>query len=86
MLLDFWTYGCINCLHILPDLQHLEATYANDLVVIGVHSAKYTNETVLDNIRQAVQRYGIAHAVVNDRDYAVWNAYRVPGWPTQIPH
>ena len=84
VLLDFWTYGCINCMHILPDLQHLEATYANDLVVIGVHSAKYTNETVLDNIHQAVQRYGIAHAVVNDRDYAVWNAYRVPGWPTQI--
>jgi thiol-disulfide isomerase/thioredoxin len=84
VLLDFWTYGCINCLHILPDLQRLEATYAKALVVIGVHSAKYTNEAVLDNIRQAVQRYGIAHAVVNDRDYAIWKAYRVPGWPTQI--
>jgi thiol-disulfide isomerase/thioredoxin/sugar lactone lactonase YvrE len=84
VLLDFWTYGCLNCLHILPDLQYLEATYANELVVIGVHSAKYTNEAMLDNIRQAVQRYGIAHAVVNDRDYALWKAYRVPGWPTQI--
>jgi thiol-disulfide isomerase/thioredoxin/sugar lactone lactonase YvrE len=84
VLLDFWTYGCLNCLHILPDLQHLETTYANDLVVIGVHSAKYTNEAVLDNVRQAVQRYGITHAVVNDRDYALWKAYRIPGWPTQI--
>jgi thiol-disulfide isomerase/thioredoxin/sugar lactone lactonase YvrE len=84
VLLDFWTYGCLNCLHILPDLQYLEATYANELVVIGVHSAKYTNEAMLDNIRQAVQRYGIAHAVVNDRDYTLWKAYRVPGWPTQI--
>ena len=84
VLLDFWTYGCINCLHVLPDLQRLEATYANTLVVIGVHTAKYTNEAVLDNIRQAVQRYGITHAVVNDHDYAMWNAYRVPGWPTQM--
>ena len=84
VLLDFWTYGCINCLHVLPDLQRLEATYANELVVIGVHSAKYTNEAVFDNIRQAVQRYGITHAVVNDHDYAIWKAYRVPGWPTQI--
>jgi thiol-disulfide isomerase/thioredoxin len=84
VLLDFWTYGCINCLHVLPDLQHLEAKYANELVIIGVHSAKYTNEAELDNIRQAMLRYGVTHAVVNDHDYAIWKAYRVPGWPTQI--
>jgi DNA-binding beta-propeller fold protein YncE len=84
VLLDFWTYGCINCLHVLPDVRRLEATFADELVVIGVHSAKYDNEAVLANIRQAVQRYGITHPVVNDRDYRIWKAYRVPGWPTQI--
>src|SRR5688500_20328478 len=44
VLLDFWTYGCINCIHIIPDLKRLEAKYPNNLVVIGVHSAKFTNE------------------------------------------
>ena len=84
VLLDFWTYGCINCLHILPDLRRLEATYARELVVIGVHAAKYDNEAVLAHLRQAVHRYGITHPVVNDRDFVLWKAYRVTGWPTQI--
>lgn len=84
VLLDFWTYGCLNCLHILPDLHRLEATYAPELVVIGVHSAKYDNEAALANIRQAVRRYDITHPVVNDRDLRILKAYRVPGWPTQI--
>jgi len=84
VLLDFWTYGCINCLHIIPDVQRLEAAYPRNLVVIGVHSAKYDNEKMVGNIRQAMRRYGIAHAVVNDRDFHIWNAYRVPGWPTQV--
>lgn len=84
VLLDFWTYGCINCLHILPDLHHLETKYERELVVISVHSAKYLNEGQLENVRQAVLRYGITHPVVHDKDYQIWNAYRVPGWPTQI--
>jgi len=84
VLLDFWTYGCINCLHILPDLKRLEAKYARELVVIGVHTAKYGNEAVLANLHQAIQRYGIQHPVINDHAARVWSAYRVPGWPTQI--
>ena len=84
VLLDFWTYGCINCLHILPDLKRLEAKYARELVVIGVHTAKYGNEAVLANLHQAIRRYGIQHPVVNDHAARVWSAYRVPGWPTQI--
>ena len=84
VLLDFWTYGCINCLNILPDLHYLAEKYARELVVISVHSAKYDNESLLDNIRQATLRYGITHPVVLDQDYQIWNAYRVPGWPTQI--
>jgi thiol-disulfide isomerase/thioredoxin len=84
VLLDFWTYGCINCLHILPALHRLETTYARQLVVIGVHAAKYDNEAVLDNIRQAIHRYDITHAVVHDHAFQLWQAYRVSGWPTQI--
>lgn len=84
VLLDFWTYGCINCLHIIPDLQRLEAAYPRELVVIGVHSGKYDNERMLENIRQAMRRYGITHPVVNDPDFRIWDAYRVPGWPTQV--
>ena len=84
VLLDFWTYGCINCLHILPDLKYLESTFARELVVVGIHTAKYDQESARGNIQQAIQRYGIAHPVMNDDDRRMWNAYRVSGWPTQI--
>jgi thiol-disulfide isomerase/thioredoxin/sugar lactone lactonase YvrE len=84
VLLDFWTYGCINCIHIIPDLKRLEAEFANELVVIGVHSAKFANEGSTANIRYIVQRYGVEHPVVNDKDYAVWQAYGVRAWPTSM--
>jgi thiol-disulfide isomerase/thioredoxin len=81
VLLDFWTYGCINCIHIIPDLKKLEEKYANNLVVIGVHSAKFDNEKDTDNIRQIVLRYGIEHPVVNDADFKIWDAYAIKAWP-----
>jgi DNA-binding beta-propeller fold protein YncE len=84
VLLDFWTYGCINCIHIIPDLKRLEAKYANQLVVIGVHSAKFDNEKETDNIRRIVLRYEIEHPVANDADFAIWQAYSVRAWPTQV--
>jgi DNA-binding beta-propeller fold protein YncE len=84
VLLDFWTYGCINCFHIIPDLKKLEKEYPKELEIIGVHSAKYANEGVTENIRQVILRYGLAHPVVNDRDYAVWDAYGAEGWPTIV--
>jgi DNA-binding beta-propeller fold protein YncE len=84
VLLDFWTYGCINCVHIIPDLKKLEAKYANNLVVIGVHSAKFENEKETDNIRRIILRYEIEHPVVNDADFAIWNSYAVRAWPTQV--
>ena len=83
VLLDFWTYGCINCIHILPDLKRLEPKYANQLVVIGVHSAKFQNEKETDNIRRIILRYEIEHPVVNDADFAIWQSYAVRAWPTQ---
>jgi thiol-disulfide isomerase/thioredoxin len=84
VLLDFWTYCCINCMHIIPDLKKLEAKYANQLVVIGVHSAKFTTEKGTDNIRQAILRYEIEHPVVNDRDFEVWQQFRARAWPTLV--
>ena len=84
VLLDFWTYGCINCIHIIPDLKRLEARYANNLVVIGVHSAKFDNEKETDNIRRIILRYEIEHPVINDADFAIWQAYSVRAWPTQV--
>ena len=84
VLLDFWTYGCINCIHIIPDLKKLEAKYANQLVVIGVHSAKFQNERETENIRRIILRYEIEHPVYNDSEYAVWQSYGVRAWPTQV--
>jgi sugar lactone lactonase YvrE/thiol-disulfide isomerase/thioredoxin len=82
VLLDFWTYGCINCIHIIPDLKRLEAEYPDELVVIGVHSAKFTNEGQTENIRQVIQRYGLEHAVVNDVNFEIWNSWGASAWPT----
>jgi thiol-disulfide isomerase/thioredoxin/DNA-binding beta-propeller fold protein YncE len=83
VLLDFWTYGCINCMHIIPDLKKLEKKYPNELVVIGVHSAKFDNEKDIENIRRIVLRYEIEHPIVNDSDFAIWKAYAVDAWPTR---
>ncbi len=82
VLLDFWTYCCINCMHVLPKLKKLEHKYGDALVVIGVHSAKFANEGETENIRQAILRYEIEHPVVNDRDFRVWRTYSANAWPT----
>ena len=84
VLLDFWTYGCINCIHIIPDLKKLEAKYPNELVVIGVHSAKFENEKQTENIRRIIMRYEIEHPVYNDAEFKVWQSYGVRAWPTQV--
>ena len=82
VLLDFWTFGCVNCMHVIPDLKKLEATYPRELVVIGVHTAKFANEGRTEAIRSVVQRYELEHPVLNDRDYDVWRSYGVNAWPT----
>lgn len=85
VILDFWTYCCINCMHILPDLAFLEHKYANHPVVfIGVHSAKFTNEASPETIRAAIHRYEIAHPVVIDDQMKIWQAYAVRSWPTVV--
>ena len=84
VLLDFWTYGCVNCMHVIPDLKRLEEKYPAELVVIGVHSAKFENEKETENIRRIIIRYGLEHPVVNDADFRIWNSYAVRAWPTQV--
>ncbi len=82
VILDFWTYCCINCLHILPKLKYLEQKYKDSLTVIGVHSAKFDNEKETENIRQAILRYDIEHPVLVDSGFRVWQEYAVRAWPT----
>ena len=84
VLLDFWTFCCINCIHTLPDLAKLEKKYEKELVVIGVHSAKFDNEKVTENIRKAINRYQIQHPVVNDAEMKIWSRYEVSSWPTLV--
>jgi len=84
VLLDFWTYGCINCMHVIPDLKRLEEKYAGKLVVIGVHSAKFTNEGETENIRRIILRYELEHPVINDKDFVVWRQYGARAWPTFV--
>ena len=84
VILDFWTYGCINCLHMLPVLKYLEQQYKDSLTIIGVHSAKFANEQAIENIQQAIVRYDIQHPVVVDSDFQVWQQYAVRAWPTLV--
>lgn len=84
VLLDFWTYGCINCMHVIPDLEYLESRFGNDLLVIGVHSAKFDGERDNARILAAAKRFGLEHPVINDSDYAIWNAFAIKAWPTLV--
>lgn len=84
VMLDFWTYCCINCIQLLPELKKLEAKYPNELVVIGVHSAKFDGEKQTQNIAEAVARHEITHPVVNDARHAIWDRFGVNAWPTMM--
>ncbi|MFC1601073.1 thioredoxin-like domain-containing protein [Candidatus Sumerlaeota bacterium] len=85
VVLDFWTYCCINCMHILPHIERLEREFADQpVVVVGVHSAKFDNEAEARNVRTAILRYGIKHPVVVDDEMTVWGAYGVRAWPTLV--
>ena len=84
VLLDFWTYGCINCIHIIPDLKRLEQEFAEELVVIGVHSAKFDQEGETTNIRDVVLRYDLEHPVINDSEFEVWRTWGARAWPTVV--
>jgi len=84
VILDFWTLCCINCIHTLPVLAKLEKKYPNEIVVVGVHSAKFDNEKNSESIRKALLRYEIHHPVVNDADMKIWRTYGINSWPTIV--
>lgn len=85
VLLDFWTYGCINCVHVAADLAFLEERYRGEpFVVVGCHSAKFANERGLERVRDAVLRARIEHPVVLDREFAIWKRFGVRAWPTLV--
>ena len=82
VLLDFWTFCCINCLHVLDELRGIEEKYADVLVVIGVHSPKFEHEKDPVALAAAVERYGVAHPVLDDPDLTTWDRYTARAWPT----
>lgn len=84
VILDFWTEGCINCIHMIPTLSRIEEKYPNEVVVIGVHSPKFDNDRDSRSIEQAVRRYGIRHPVVNDADKVLLQRYEVRRWPSMV--
>ncbi|BBH65527.1 hypothetical protein ACTI_22120 [Actinoplanes sp. OR16] len=82
LILDFWTFCCINCLHVLDELRPLEEKYGDAIVVIGVHSPKFEHERDPVALAAAVERYGVHHPVVDDGDMHLWQQYAAKAWPT----
>ncbi|MEK0154583.1 NHL domain-containing thioredoxin family protein [Arthrobacter oryzae] len=84
VLLDFWTFCCINCLHVLDELRPLEEQYSDVLVTVGVHSPKFEHEADPVALAAAVERYEIHHPVLDDPELETWKAYTARAWPTLV--
>ncbi|MFD5912401.1 thioredoxin-like domain-containing protein [Streptomyces massasporeus] len=84
VVLDFWTFCCINCLHVLDELRELEEKHRDTVVVIGVHSPKFVHEAEHRAVVDAVERYGVEHPVLDDPELATWKQYAVRAWPTLV--
>jgi thiol-disulfide isomerase/thioredoxin len=84
VLVDFWTYGCVNCVNTLPHVTDLYAKYRDrGLVVVGVHTPEFPFEHSAANVQAALKRHGITYPVAQDNDSRTWNAYRNQYWPAQ---
>lgn len=84
VILDFWTFCCINCLHVLDELRELEEKHRDTVVIIGVHSPKFVHEAEHRAVVDAVERYGVEHPVLDDPELATWKQYAVRAWPTLV--
>ncbi|MEX3600415.1 NHL domain-containing thioredoxin family protein [Kocuria carniphila] len=84
VVLDFWSFCCINCLHVLDELRPLEEKYSDVLVTVGVHSPKFEHEADPDALAAAVDRYEITHPVLDDPELKTWDAYTARAWPTLV--
>ncbi|MET9597643.1 NHL domain-containing thioredoxin family protein [Streptomyces sp. NPDC006459] len=83
-ILDFWTFCCINCLHVLDELRELEEKHRDTVVIIGVHSPKFVHEAEHAAVVDAVERYQVHHPVLDDPELATWKQYAVRAWPTLV--
>ena len=84
VLVDFWTYGCVNCVNTLPHVTALYEKYKDrGLVVVGVHTPEFPFERSASNVQAAMKRHGITYPVAQDNDSQTWNAYRNQYWPAQ---
>lgn len=82
VLIDFWTYSCINCIRTLPYLVDWNQKYSDKgLVIVGIHSPEFEFEKGIDNVKQAVTRFGIKYPVLLDNDHGTWNAFQNSYWP-----
>ncbi|ADB35830.1 alkyl hydroperoxide reductase/ Thiol specific antioxidant/ Mal allergen [Kribbella flavida DSM 17836] len=84
LLLDFWTFCCINCLHVLDELRPLEEKYGDALVIVGVHSPKFAHEGEEVAVKAAVARYEVGHPVLDDPELVTWQNYTARAWPTLV--
>ncbi|MCC9309334.1 NHL domain-containing thioredoxin family protein [Kitasatospora sp. RB6PN24] len=84
VVVDFWTFCCINCLHVLDELRELEEKHRDTVVIVGVHSPKFVHEADHQAVVDAVARYEVAHPVLDDPELATWKQYAVRAWPTLV--
>lgn len=84
VILDFWTFCCVNCLHVLDELRELEEKHRDTVVIIGVHSPKFVHEAEHQAVVDAVERYEVHHPVLDDPELATWKQYAVRAWPTLV--
>lgn len=84
VILDFWTFCCVNCLHVLDELRELEEKHRDTVVIVGVHSPKFVHEADHQAVVDAVERYGVHHPVLDDPELTTWKQYAVRAWPTLV--
>jgi thiol-disulfide isomerase/thioredoxin len=84
VILDFWTFCCVNCLHVLDELRELEEKHRDTVVVVGVHSPKFVHEAEHQAVLDAVARYEVEHPVLDDPELVTWKQYAVRAWPTLV--
>jgi thiol-disulfide isomerase/thioredoxin len=85
VIVEFWTYGCINCKNVVPQLRAWHERYGGTgLTIVGVHSPEFTWERSSERVREATRRLGIAYPVVQDNDHAIWQRFGIRAWPTVV--
>lgn len=83
LVVEFWTYGCINCRNVIPSVRSWHEKYHDQgLIVIGVHSPEFDYEKQIDGVKRAIKELDVPYAVALDNDFKIWNSFKVWAWPT----